>query len=72
MRITGNTKLNLAEIYIEDEDILEVEFYKDTSVNELLEINKELNSETKFIQLLNSDGSIGELIWSKKRLVKVM
>ena len=67
VEVTGDTKLNLAEIYTENGGILEVEFHRDTSVNELLEINEDLNCDTQFIQVLNPDGSIGELIWSKER-----
>lgn len=67
VEIDEDTKLNLAEIYTQNGNILEVEFYRNTSVNELLEINEDLAYDAQFIQLLNPDGSIGELIWSKER-----
>lgn len=67
VEITEDTQLNLVDIYKDYGLPLEVAFCKNTSVKEILKLDKESKIDTKFIHIQNPDGSIGELIWSKER-----
>lgn len=63
--ITEETKLNIVTVSNDHETYA----YENTSIYDLLSEENPLFEEyqAKFIYLQNSDGSIGDLIWSKER-----